>query len=285
MTARKLFLFAFLASFLFSNSLTGQCSDAGVCAIGYTPVKTEKNISFDVLYRYGYSGKDDKINYKSFELKSAIKVFDKTSFLISLPFYRYHTGPSGTATGIGDLMAYLNQDFGNFYNSNLSVLLGMRLATGNSNENPQLPQSYQPGLGTNDVIFGLKFSGVSYSFSTGYQYVEKTFTKNELTPIRRGDDLYFQFAYLFRLDDLSLKGDIQMIKRLDKTDLRNPDGTVTELEKTDQMQINIGAEAYYDLSGTHSLIAGFAFPILKRETNIDGLTRVFTFWAGWRVSL
>jgi len=39
------------------------------------------------------------------------------------------------------------------------------------------------------------------------------------------------------------------------------------------------------LSDSYTLVGGFAFPILKRETNIDGLTRVLTFFAGGQLNL
>jgi len=285
MSINRIFLTAIFATILLSVHGYAQCSDAGVCAIGHAPTADKKQYSVDIRYRYGNSGKEDKIAYNSFELKAAVSVYQQTSLLLSFPFYRFNTGANGDANGIGDLMAFINQDFDAFSNARLSVLLGMRLATGNTNANPDLPQAYQPGLGTTDIIFGLKYTGESFLLSAGYQLVENVFTKNELTPIRRGDDLYLQFAYLFETGDFDIKADAQMIQRLAKTMLKNQDGTINELDKTDQMQINIGAEVNYRLDGTNNLVSGFAMPILKRETNIDGLTRVLTFFAGWRLQL
>lgn len=281
----KVFISAIFFTLWLSTYVSSQCSDAGVCAIGYAPHIEDKKHSFDLLYRYGNSGKEDKIAYHNFELKAAINVFDQTSLLLSFPFYRLSSGPDGDANGVGDLMVFINQDLGNFTGLDLSVLVGIRLATGDANASPDLPQAYQPGLGTNDIIFGLKYAAENYAISAGYQLVENTFTKNTLTPIRRGDDFYLQFAYLFNLGDFEIKTDAQMIQRLAKTRLKNPDGTAIELEKTDQMQVNLGAEMNYGLNDTHSLVGGFAFPVLKRETNIDGLTRVLTIYAGWRLNL
>ncbi len=285
MKASKVFISATFFTLWLSAYVCAQCSDAGVCAIGYAPQVVEKKHSFDLLFRYGNSGKEDKIAYHNFELKAAISTFDQTSLLLSFPFYRLSSGPDGNANGVGDFMVFINQDLGNFIGLELSVLLGIRLATGNANASPELPQAYQPGLGTNDIIFGLKYTAESYAISAGYQLVEDTFTNNTLTPIRRGDDFYLQFAYLFNLGDFGIKTDAQMIQRLTKTALKNPDDTVTELEKTDQMQVNFGAELNYELNDTYSLVGGFAFPLLKRETNIDGLTRVLTIYAGGRLNL
>jgi hypothetical protein len=272
-------------SSLLSSRAFAQCSDAGVCTIGYSPLAEEKKHSFELLYRYGNSGKEDKIGYNSIELKASFKILSHTSFNISVPLYRLNTGPDGEVSGIGDLMAFIGQEFNDAFGHDISALLGMRLATGNDNADPALPQAYQPGLGTNDLIFGLKFAGKNYYLSAGYQRVEDTFTENTLTPIRRGDDAYLQFAYLFHTGEFNIRADAQLIQRLSKTELKNPDGSISQLNKTDQMQLNLGTEFEYVFSATHNLIGGFAFPILKRETNIDGLTRVFTLFAGWRIYL
>ena len=281
----EVFISAIFLTLWLSAYVHPQCSDAGVCAIGYAPHIEEKKHSFDLLYRYGNSGKEDKIAYHNFEFKAAFNVIDQTSLLLSFPFHRISNGPDGNANGVGDLMVFINQDLSNSTGLDLSVLLGIRLATGDANASPELPQAYQPGLGTNDIIFGLKYTAASYAISAGYQLVENTFTKNTLTPIRRADDFYLQFAYLFNLGDFEIKTDVQLIQRLAKTELKILDGTVSELEKTDQMQVNLGAEVNYGLNDTHSLLGGFAFPVLKRETNIDGLTRVLTIYAGWRLNL
>jgi hypothetical protein len=285
MNLNNFILITALVTAVMVSHLQAQCSDAGVCAIGYTPNVEQRQHTFDLQYRYGYSGKEDKIGYNSLELKAAIGVFTRTTLQISAPVYRYNSGTAGKAKGIGDLMVFINQDFEEMLGYDISALFGMRLATGDDNAEPDLPQAYQPGLGTNDLIFGIKFSDERYNVAAGYQLVEDTFTSNRLTPIRRGDDLYLQYARFFDLGGVDLKAETQLIKRLSRTRLRNPDGSVSELEKTDQLQINLGVEARYGLNETSSLIGGFAFPVLKRESNADGLTRVLTFFAGWRLNI
>lgn len=280
-----LFLTAVSGAVLLSGPAYAQCSDAGVCAIGYNAGTGRTKHALDVLYRYGSSGNPDRIGYHSLELKAAIGLLENTSLRFSFPAYRSSSGAAGSAGGIGDLMVFLNQGLGDVLGHSMSALLGMRLATGDDNADADLPQAYQPGLGTNDIIFGLKFAGKRYDLAAGYQLVEKTFTRNSLTPIRRGDDLYLQFGYQADLGVVDLKAEAQMIRRLAKTQLMNPDGSVSELDKTDQMQINLGAEARYELNRSGSLVGGFAFPILKRESNVDGLTRALTFFAGWRQQL
>ena len=116
-----------------ASLLIAQCSDAGVCAVGYEYGREQKTNTFDLLYRYGNSGKQDKISYHSIELNASLGLFKSTQLLVSFPIYRANSGSLGNATGIGDLMAFISHDLNDLVGLHLSVLAGIRLATGNDN--------------------------------------------------------------------------------------------------------------------------------------------------------
>ena len=50
------------------------------------------------------------------------------------------------------------------------------------------------------------------------------------------------------------------------------------------MQINFLASVQYDLNENYSLTGELAIPFLKREVNVDGLKRAYSFSVGFKIS-
>ncbi len=49
-----------------------------------------------------------------------------------------------------------------------------------------------------------------------------------------------------------------------------------DVENSDQTQLNLLTQFQYQMNNNYSLIADFAIPFIKREVNVDGLTRSFS---------
>ena len=70
-----------------------------------------------------------------------------------------------------------------------------------------------------------------------------------------------------------------IIKRLGKSSVLDTTSTTesfVEEEDSDQLQINFLLNAVYQFSENYSLFIEAAVPFLKREVNVDGLTRAFS---------
>jgi hypothetical protein len=49
-----------------------------------------------------------------------------------------------------------------------------------------------------------------------------------------------------------------------------------DVDNSDQAQLNLLTVVQYQIDKNYSLIADFAVPFIKREVNVDGLTRSFS---------
>lgn len=277
----KIRIFSLLILFFLSGNtfkLFSQCSDAGVCSIGHiTDDTNNKLISITAAYKFGSSGKEDDVKYHSFQLGAVYNVLEKTSLQFAIP-YNLQTGPLGDVNGIGDLLAGVTQNLFSNENSMLDVSIGAKFATGDDNKD-NLPMAYQSGLGSNDLIFALNYSYNQIGFGVGYQLAGG---RNEnLIKLKRGDDLLVRASYNFSLDKFTITPQLLFIKRLGKSNIVNllamgPTESYIDVEKSDQTQVNLLTKVQYEINKNYSLFADFAVPFIKREVNVDGLTRSFS---------
>ena len=262
------------------NIGNGQCSDAGVCAIGggsYAPDAQNKN-TLSLKYIFGYSDKESDIRYNTMQVEGKIYLFAQSDLFFYLPLYSYQNGPLGSVGGVGDAILIWGQKI----SENLKLNGGLKLATGDENSGANLPQTYQPGLGTNDILLGLTYGVSDFSFSAAYQYVEKKRNENVVTRLLRGDDLFLKGSYLKTFDAFSISGEIMGIQRLQKSSVLDS-SSVEESFITvddDQLQINLGIDLRYRFSDRLDVNLYAAFPLLQREVNVDGLKRSFSFNLG-----
>ncbi len=274
----SLFLVAPLAAVLITtDSALGQCSDAGVCSIGHSggPVRH----SLEAGYTFGRSTSEDDISYHSAGLKAILRVFDDSDIQISLP-YSAQTGPLGTVQGVGDVIVLWAQRFQLRGSKNLEFHAGARLSTAGVNEGG-LPQRYQSGLGTTDLLFGLSYGVGEWNAALGYQF-SRGRSSNSVDRLKRGDDFLFRGGYQYEADRWSIAGEVLVIKRLHLSSVRDTTAAeaFVDIPGSDQLQINILARPSYQFSENLSLTAQLAIPLLDREINVDGLTRAFTISAG-----
>ncbi|MBI5474583.1 MAG: hypothetical protein HY961_19775 [Ignavibacteriae bacterium] len=271
--------------FLSHEQLTAQCSDAGVCSVGKNishAESGEKEHRVGVVYVLGRSTSADDITYHSARVEGAIQISDYSQLSIVVPI-NAQTGPSGSASGIGDVIAVWNQTVLRREELTLQVQLGGKLATGNANGNANLPQAYQSGLGTNDVLFGATVESGGFDASVAAQ-IPFGRSSNALTRLKRGSDVLVRGGYSFVFDQLTVHPTLLFIQRLGESNIRNlgfPAGPeFVDVAESDQTQINLQIDGALRVSERYSVEAGIAFPFLKRNVNVDGLTRAFSLRAG-----
>jgi hypothetical protein len=170
--------------------------------------------------------------------------------------------------------------------SNLTASIGLKLATGDENKEPLLPQVYQPGLGSNDLIFTIDYNYESFSFGAAFQLAGGRNDKEGIR-LKRGNDLLMRTSYKFPFHNFIILPQLLLIKRISKSsilELNSANENFIEIDKSDQMQLNGVIEIQYPLNENYSLFIEAAVPFLKREVNIDGLTRAYTVSFGVRLS-
>ena len=261
--------------------LSAQCSDAGVCSVGSPHGAAGHAIG--VSYSFGTSGKADDLTFHALELEGDLRIFDDARLSVRLPWSRI-SGPLGSASGVGDLTLLWDQSLWNENNDRVAVQVGGKFATGNANA-AALPQAYQPGLGTNDLLSGVSYESEPWLFAIGYQ-LSRGRSNNAVTRLKRGDDLLLRIGYEFQFDDLLLRGEFLSIKRLHNSSVLSAAGNAFgDVPRSDQFQINAVATLRIPLSDLLTLHNLVAVPLLDREINVDGLTRSFSLSAALQASL
>ncbi len=258
-----------------NSRVFSQCSDAGVCAIGSKRSALHHEIG--VSYIYGKSKPDDGLSFNTVQLDATVHVLFDSRVSIALPWTKVN-GPSGSVSGVGDLIVYLNQTVSSDEAGALSLQIGTKLATGPSNSG-NLPQAYQPGLGTNDLILGAAYETDPWLFALGYQF-SRDRSNNTATQLKRGDDLLLRAGYRHEFEEFTATAEVLAINRLQLSSIVVPgSNTFVEVPGSDQFQVNVMGRIFYPL-GSYSVQGLVAFPILNRKVNVDGLTRAFTFSLG-----
>jgi hypothetical protein len=263
-----------------------QCSDAGVCIIGSAHSESAHRIG--IAYAYGQGDKRDGINYHSTLFDAEVRLTEGTDLLIQLPYTRTD-GPLGSTNGIGDLTLLANQNLLTTQAGRLRFQVGAKCPTGESNAG-NLPQSYQPGLGTTDLLLGISYETEPWLFATGYQR-SRGRSDNAVTRLKRGDDLFARTGYRLSFPEFTLGAELLAIQRLDVSSVLDPSPPVTgggelfvSIPGSDQFQMNLLTTASLPISPAFSISATGAFALLKREINVDGLTRGLTLSLGMKFS-
>ena len=100
-----------------------------------------------------------------------------------------------------------------------------------------------------------------------------------------GDDFIARGSYTFEFDELNISPQLLFIKRIGKSsvlDLSSTEEKFIEIEDSDQLQINFLVNVNYVINKELNLVAEVAVPFLKRDVNVDGLTRAFSAGVGFR---
>lgn len=270
-----------------SYQVIAQCSDAGVCSVGHTMSEDNDNIlNLNLGYKFGSSGKEDEVKYHSFQFGAVYNFLEKTSLQLAIP-YNIQSGPLGDVNGIGDLLISITHNIINANNSNLDASIGAKFGTGDDNTD-NLPMAYQSGLGSNDILLALNYTYMNLGFGVGYQLAGGR--NNNFIRLERGDDLLVRASYNLILDQIRITPQLLFIKRLAEssvldTSSTSPAETFIEVDNSDQTQLNFLTTFLYQINENYSLFADFAIPFIKREVNVDGLTRSFSASLGVQINI
>lgn len=262
----------------YSFQIIAQCSDAGVCSVGHTVGDNNDNVlDVNVGYKFGLSGKEDDVKYHSCQFGAIYNVFEKTSLQMSIPF-NIQSGPLGDVNGIGDLLISITHNIISDNNSTFDASIGAKFETGDDNTD-HLPMAYQSGLGSNDILIALNYNYKNFGFGVGYQLAGGR--NNNVIRLERGDDLLVRASYNLILDKIRITPQLLFIKRLAKSSILDTSSTSStetfvEVDNSDQSQLNFLTTFLYQINKNYSLFADFAIPFIKREVNVDGLTRSFS---------
>jgi hypothetical protein len=282
---RKLTVFFVLG--FFANIGFGQCSDAGICTLSGMKHLEKNEVGLVGLnYVSGKSPSTYSMTFHSIRFISEREFIENFEVKILIPF-NVQSGPLGNVAGIGDLMLSLQLTLTNVYDASLVLEGGMKFATAKQNVD-SLPQRYQSGLGTNDILLNATYSKGGFHVGVGIQ--QPLDRSSNYEQLKRGRDIAVRVGYEKTFDAFGLNvalvavtGNGQSIKHVSSP----PMPTTTPYEavpNSDQFQVNLAVDAKYVLSERMSLTLGAALPFLKREVNIDGLSRSFTLSAGLYVT-
>lgn len=257
------------------NVFYAQCSDAGICVVGSRHALIGHRVSAG--YAFSKSGKKDDLTIHSFQIEGDIQLFHDSRLTVRLPGSRT-SGPLGRTSGIGDLTLLWNQTVWEVDGNQVNVQIGGKFATGNANS-ANLPQAYQPGLGTNDFLFGVTCETEPWLFAVGYQ-LSRGRSNNSIIRLQRGDDLLARIGYKTHVEDLIVGLEILTVKRLHESSVLNPviatGNSFIAISGSDQFQVNLLARVFLPLSERYSLAGLAAVPLRSRSVNVDGLTRSVT---------
>jgi len=292
------FLFAILLIAL-APSLRGQgCSDAGVCSAGsiHSAESDSFILSLESGERIGLGEAYTVIGNSILRLR--VKV-THGSVLSLQSNYMIASGNLGQSAGPGDLLLvysgtlYSKQEFRILGN------LGAKLPLGHSDlrnsENLPLPMPYQPGLGSLDLLAGIRFYLKKWHFSAGYQHVMSR-NKNEFllaawdgrpeaeaydesNQLRRGDDLVVRAERIFVRNGRILSLSLLPVIRLQKDRIIKKKRELA-IDGSRGLTVNLNLDWSKNLGDHFNIHGNVAAPVWWRRVRADGLTRFFVIYAG-----
>lgn len=262
-----------------SLPLAAQCSDAGLCVLERVPEAGKHRLG--LIGQVGRSGGAEDLTFQALRLEGQFHLGEGTALSLTLPFGNVR-GPLGETSGVGDALAVVEQRLSQGPWGRFSGQVGLRLPTGRDDARG-LPQRYQTGLGGTDVLLGVRWEGEAWEAGLGFQKAGRR-SENAVDPLKRGDDLLLHLGLRGRVGPFEVQGKTLAIRRLQTSNVREPDGTLRALPESARLQVNLVGGVSLPLDARWSLESRVALPLLKRPDNTDGLKRAFTveFGASYR---
>jgi hypothetical protein len=263
---------------LLFHSAYAQCSDAGACSVKLH--SSQAGLQIQPTIEFGQSGKADDLSFLTLKLFAQYEVVENSTVSFAVPFSRV-SGPLGSVSGLGDAIILWDQRFFEEEEREFHVQAGAKVATGAANKGG-LPQTYQTGLGTNDMLLGALYRAEDWRFNISYQYSPGR-SENSLTRLYRGDDVVARVERKMQFKPIEASVSLLAVKRLGISSVRDALSAAesfVDVAGSDQFQLNLAADLLYPLDTSKTFVCGLAFPLLKRAVNVDGLTRAFTVSAG-----
>jgi hypothetical protein len=276
----KSFFTALVFVFICSGYLFAQCSDAGICIMGArNPEVLSKDLpdKISLGYSLGFSGKSGgDFTYNKLTMHADFKIYKFSRIEFSLPF-SVNTGPLATEKGFGDMMLLLTQYVPFPAIGTLGISLGAKFSSGSADIDG-LPQAYQPALGTNDLLFGVGSNIGLVNFYLGYQ---KSFDRsnNQFSRLKRGDEMMLRFGYTIPVNKTTVQAEIIGIKQLQVSNIKvagsDPEVFI-DIGGSNEAQVNLIARVTHMFKDYLRFETYAALPLLKKDYNLDGLTRTFS---------
>jgi hypothetical protein len=266
-----------------AGNVFAQSGDAGLAGM-VSSLRDLRHPAITLDYLAGSSAAGDHINYNAYQLSASATVLGGTHIWGSVPL-RQQSGPLGSVSGIGDLTIVINQSLVNLAGIDISVDLGTKLATGSVNEG-SLPQAYQNGTGSNDLLLGLDFMTSSISLGAAYE-LNGGRSLNEITRLKRGDDFIMHAGYTHRGESLDLGGELIGIWQIQESSVLNPVAQTEEfinVAGSDGLALNALFKARYKLTDMFAINGSLGIPLNKKGNNVDGLSRAVTASVGAALS-
>ncbi|MBK8340895.1 MAG: hypothetical protein IPK99_13255 [Flavobacteriales bacterium] len=240
----------------------------------------------------------------------SVGIGPRFTWQIKVP-YVTASGNLGKNSGVGDIITTASYAFINEDEHHLSAMVGVRLPTGTTSQDPiektsfgsdfrPLPMPYQTGLGTTDLLAGVEWRYHRYVAALAYQHVLKQDNQNlflhsfwgndpdalgyfESFMLERADDAVLRLQYAYGCKRLALQPGLLAIYHM-STDSRleqvgEPiDWNLYELERrevegSEGLTLNLTADLRYALSERWAIETTFGTPLLTRDVRPDGLTR------------
>lgn len=267
----------------------GECADAGICRLASA---SSSNVGIDqaqpwlqvgLVASLAQGDKDTGVTYTTLTPQIAVRPYDGLQIALAVPFIKLD-GDDGDASGVGDALLTASQRLGSGAWGTWAIQVGARIGTGDDNANPNLPQAYQTGLGGTDFLLGLGWSRERFSAALGFALAAGA---NDLTgtELERGDDLALSFGYRYPFAKTwEASARIVGIYRLAESTISDGGGGRETVPDSDGLQINIRGGLGFSPTDHVRLDLGAALPLLRRDSDVDGLTRAYAIEAGATIS-
>ncbi len=280
---RSVTLYLLILISLISSPAFSQDMDAGISVMGRRDARFDKDrdeSKFMLTNNLGFSGKDP-LDKSSFTINTISAEGDVHFYKSSRAYFRLGygiiAGPIATEKGLGDMIIMFSSDARLPLVGDWNFSFGAKFSSGSATIDG-LPPSYQPGLGTNDILLGF---GKNFGIANIYLGYQKPFgrSNNAATELKRGDDVMMRAGITEIFKTGSFQMEILGIRRIQKSNVKVVLTTPTQyvdIDNSNQLQLNVMAKVNVQTSKNISIEALAALPLLTRDSNIDGLKRAFS---------
>ncbi len=286
---------------MFSLVITGAysqgCSDAGFCSAGglngnginHSENDKRNEVKLTLAYEVGEQGTQFFIP----QVEGLFMLDENNVVQLKIP-YQIASGNLGTNQGLGDFIASFAHRFYSKNQWRFSATFGVRIASGNSNnqiDGNDLPMPYQTSLGTYDGIFGMSLQYKTWFLSGGVQVPLSQQNDNVYNPadwpgesayylsrkLERRADVMLRLEKAFQFDNGYVKLGVLPIYHIANDSYLQPDmqGNFirVDAENSQGLTLNLTAAARYEIKEHWAVEFSGGIPVIVRENRPDGLTR------------
>ena len=303
----------FFLSFYGGMTFGQGSGDPGIASAGWmNPLSSgtyPAGNSFGVFT--GYARGENQTQIISPQLDFTSRVSPRSMVNIRIPFM-FLKGKITSNQGLGDPLMTFNHILDSSNGYKLLLIAGLRIAAGSASrkyEKISLPMVYQLGLGTTDMLLGLKLQLKNHlSLAAGYQQPLVNRNQNEFdslalngfqekkildpgnnyvisSKIKRKGDLVFRAdkSIIYRNTDIG--AGIQGIYHLGQDRVEEKKGQTVSVNNSSGITCNANFFLIAHTRKTTEWNLAASIPLIQKKSYPDGLMRAFLVSAGFRFSL